>query len=218
MKVNRKYLIIILTIVVVLVASLTIVYAALSASLIISGSGTVSATNWGVSISNSNTTTFGNTSTGDATFTTPIITGTTIADYSVSLTKPGDSVTLFFALENTGDINAEVASVINSTPVCTSETGNTADASLVCDNLNISLNYYTDESVVSGNILSRDSMVCYEENSSSGILPYLMLSLSLDSSMTSVPGSKVTISNLKHEINFIQTEKNCNPSGIASPR
>ena len=38
---------------------------------------------------------------------------------------------------------------------------------------------------------------------------YLKLVILLDSSMTSVMGSSVTISNLKHEIRFIKSDKTC---------
>ena len=187
--------------------TLTVAYAALSSTLKITGTGTVNASNWDIQI---DTSIFQpNTTTGKATYTTPTITGTTIANYTASLLLPGDSVTLHFDVKNNGNLNAEIASIINNSPVCTSETGNTQDASLVCDNLEVTFRYndYTEISV--GDVINTSSEFCENGNDISSGITTLTVKIKLKDSMTKVPSSKVTISNLRHEIIYTQTEKTC---------
>lgn len=205
-RINKRHLYIILSVITISAFSLTIAYAVLSSTLMISGSAKVNASNWNIKISKS---TFTNEVAGSATYTTPTITGTTIANYSVSLTKPGDSVTLYFNIQNEGTLNGEISSIINSTPSCISTTGNTSDASLVCDNLDISFSYFNNENISVGDVINTDSTTCrngYSHDEAS----ILKIIISLDDKMTSVPSSKVTISNLSHEIVYTQTDKICN--------
>mgnify|MGYP003308252556 CR=1 FL=1 len=146
--------------------------------------------------------------TGTATYTTPVVNGTTIS-YSVGLTKPSDSVTLYFDVLNNGDVIGEITSIILSTPRCTSSTGNTADADLVCNNLEISLVYSDGSSVQVGDVIGTNDYRCLNGSTSSNILAKIELIVKLKDSMTSVPTSEVTFSNLKHDIIFSQTSKEC---------
>lgn len=205
-KQSRKVLSTILCIAVITVFSLTIAYAVLSETLSIQGSAKVNASNWDINIANS--TVYSNTSTGSATFTTPVVNGTTIS-YSVGLSKPSDSVTLYFDVLNNGDVTGEITSIISSTPKCTSATGNTADADLVCNNLEISLVYLDGSSVQVGDVIGTNGYRCLNGSTSSNILAKIKLIVKLKDSMTSVPTSEVTISNLKHDIIFSQTSKEC---------
>lgn len=193
----------------VLIITLTIVYAALSTTLNISGSSTINASNWDIKINNSTTT--ANTTTGTATYTTPVINGTTIS-YSVGLTKPSDSVTLYFNVLNHGDVTGEITSIISSTPTCTSATGNTTDADLVCNNLEISLVYSDGSSVQVGDVINAEGYRCLNGQTLSSTQAVIKLIVKLKDSMTSLPTSEVTISNLKHDIIYSQTEKTCSTS------
>lgn len=206
-KKNRKVGIVIVLILIISIITLSVVYATLSATLTIDGIGTVNASNWDISFKNS--TIYSNSTTGAATYTTPTIEGTTISNYSVSLSKPGDSVTLYFDIKNEGDFNAEIALIINDTPVCTSKTGNESDASLVCDNLDVKLKYATNAEIIIGDVLNIDSYTCENQTTIGYEETTLKLTITLNSNMTSVPGSEVTISNLKHTIIYVQTEKEC---------
>ena len=191
----------------VLIITLTIVYAALSTTLNISGSSTINASNWNIKIDNSITT--ANTTTGTATYTTPVINGTTIS-YSVGLTKPSDSVTLYFDLSNAGDVVGEISSIVSSTPICTSTTGNTADANLVCNNLETTLVYSDGTTIQVGDILNSDGKVC--SNGSEywkTTTPSIQVQVKLKDSMSTLPTSEVNITNLKHDIIYTQTEKTC---------
>lgn len=198
-----------IAILIISIVTLTVAYAALSETLTISGSGTVNASNWDIKLNNSTTKT--NSKTGTATYTTPVVNGTTIS-YSVGLTKPSDSVTLYFDVLNNGDVTGEITSIISSTPTCTSATGNTADADLVCNNLEISLVYSDGSSVQVGDVINTEGYRCLNGSTSSSTKAYIKLVIKLKDSMTSVPTSEVTISNLKHDIIYSQTSKTCSTS------
>lgn len=208
-KQSKKILSTILCIAVISVFSLSIAYAVLSETLTISGSGTVNASNWNIKLNNSTTKT--NSKTGTATYTTPVVNGTTIS-YSVGLTKPSDSVTLYFDVLNNGDVTGEITSIISSTPTCTSATGNTTDANLVCNNLEISLVYSDGSPVQVGDVINTDGYRCSNGTTSSSTEAVIKLIVKLKDSMTSVPTSEVTISNLKHDIIYSQTNKTCSTS------
>ena len=210
-NIDRKILYVIFIILLFLIVSLTVIYAALSVVLNITGIGVLNASNWNILLSNSSNNKYANSCTGSATYTNPVITGTTIAGYSVSLAKPGDSVILFFDINNNGTLNGEITSIINGTPLCVSSTGNMVDAQLVCDNLNVSFSYMNGEEILVGDVMNPADNIC----SASGDFyssSYLKLVISLKSSMSSVPSSSVTISNLSHDLVFSQTDKKCNNS------
>lgn len=208
-RIDRKFLSTILCIAVISVLTLSIAYAALSDTLTISGTGVVTASNWDITLNNS--TANSNTVTGSATYTKPVVSGTTIS-YSVGLTKPSDSVTLYFDVLNNGDVIGEITSIISSTPTCTSATGNTADADLVCNNLEISLVYSDGSSVQVGDVINTEGYRCLNGSTSSPTQAVIKLIVKLKDSMTTVPTSEVTISNLKHDIIYSQTSKICSTS------
>ena len=195
-----------IAILIISIVTLTVAYAALSETLSIQGSAQVNASTWNIKLNNSTTKT--NSQTGTATYTTPVVNGTTIS-YSVGLTKPSDSVTLYFDVLNNGDVTGEITSIISSTPTCTSATGNTADADLVCNNLEISLVYSDGASVQVGDVINKDGYRCLNGSTSSWTKAVIKLNVKLKDSMASVPTSEVTISNLKHDIIYSQTSKEC---------
>ena len=198
-----------IAILIISIVTLTVAYAALSETLSIQGSAKVNASNWNIKLENSTSQT--NSKTGTATYTTPVVNGTTIS-YSVGLTKPSDSVTLYFDVLNNGDVTGEITSIISSTPTCTSATGNTADADLVCNNLEISLVYSDGSAVSIGDVINTEGYRCLNGSTSSKTKAYIKLVVKLKDSMTSVPTSEVTISNLKHDIIYSQTNKTCSTS------
>ena len=203
---KRKLVITTLSLITVAILSLTIAYAELSEMLTISGSGTVTSVDWDIAIANS--TNKSNKATGTATYTTPVVSGTTIS-YTINLKKPGDSVTLYFDVKNEGDINAQISSVINSTPVCTSSTGNTSDANLVCDNLDIKMNYASGYSITNGDVVNQDEYLCRNGYTEGYYKAIIEVKITLNESLTTVPTSDVTISNMKHDIIYTQSEKKC---------
>lgn len=205
-KRGKKIGVTLIAILIISIVTLTVAYAALSETLSIQGSAKVNASNWNIKLNNSTIKT--NSKTGTATYTTPVVNGTTIS-YSVGLTKPSDSVTLYFDVLNNGDVTGEITSIISSTPKCTSATGNTDDANLVCNNLDISLTYVGGSTVSVGDVINTDGYSCLKGTTTSNTKANIKLVVKLKDTMTSVPTSQVTISNLKHDIIYSQTSKEC---------
>ena len=133
MRSYRKKLTCTLIVVAILITTMSIAYAALSTTLSITGTADVQAATWDIRLTQKEEPIV----TGSATYTKPTIDGTTLRDYSVSLKKPGDAVEFQYYILNGGDFSATISSLVNSTPTCTSSTGNETDAKAICDNLNI---------------------------------------------------------------------------------
>ena len=101
MEKERKIKVLSIAALLVAVLGLTVAFAALSQTLTINGSATVNTASWDIHFKNLSTPTL----TGNAAVTTaPTLDtkGTTIGNYALKLTKPGDSVTYTFDVENSG--------------------------------------------------------------------------------------------------------------------
>ena len=208
----KKYILLVL---VICVLTLTIAYAILSTTLNISGSATVQKSSWNVSLGQG-VSIFGHDYeiSGTAVYNSPTFNGMT-ATYQISLSKPGDSVEYFFRILNTGTINAEIDSIINSTPTCTSSTNNTEDASLVCNNLIYEVSYNDGKVISVGDVLNTSENVpqtCLK-GSTIGTVRSIKVKITFKESATAVPSSTVTVSNLKTTINVVQTDKECISDG-----
>ena len=107
MEKTRKIKIISLCALLVAVLGLTVAFAALSQTLTIKGSAAVNAASWDIHFEK----TSGKETEvkGAATFTEPTLSGTTIENFSATLTKPGDSVTYYFDIVNKGTVDAVVS-------------------------------------------------------------------------------------------------------------
>lgn len=213
---KRKTQIYIFVVLVASVVSLSVAYAVLSTTLTINGTTTVNSSSWNIELRQpASTSSLIYEITGSATYTLPTLTTTSIEIYNVSFTKPGDSVTFQFTLFNNGTLPGELTSIITSTPTCTSSTGNTSDATLVCDNLIYNLRYEDESPVSIGDVVAYGSSeytyICYN-GSTRDIYDgtnKILLTIGYSKDATSVPSSTVTVSNLKTEFIFSQTDKTC---------
>ena len=108
MEKTRQIKIISLCALLVAVLGLTVAFAALSQTLTINGSAAVDAASWDIHFEK----TSGKETEvkGAATFTEPTLSGTTIENFSATLTKPGDSVIYYFDIVNKGTVDAVVSS------------------------------------------------------------------------------------------------------------
>ena len=108
MEKTRQIKIISLCALLVAVLGLTVAFAALSQTLTINGSAAVNAASWDIHFEK----TSGKETEvkGAATFTEPTLSGTTIENFSATLTKPGDSVIYYFDIVNNGTIDAQIES------------------------------------------------------------------------------------------------------------
>ncbi len=192
MEKERKIKVLSVAALLVAVLGLTVAFAALSQTLTINGSATVNTATWDIHFNNLSEPTL----TGDAAVTTaPTIDtkGTTIGNYALKLTKPGDSVTYTFDVVNSGTINAKITDLVKAdTPTCTG-TGDstTADAKVICDGLTYTLTY-TD----GGAAVAKDDTLNANETKN------LTLELSFESD--SLPANDVEISNLGITITYGQ--------------
>ena len=131
MEKTRKIKIISLCALLVAVLGLTVAFAALSQTLTINGSAAVDAASWDIHFEK----TIGKETEvkGAATFTEPTLSGTTIENFSATLTKPGDSVTYYFDIVNNGTVDAVVTSY--DFPLAIRECVNNNNAYSYCLNL-----------------------------------------------------------------------------------
>ena len=113
---NRETKLIIVAILCVAVLGLTVAYSALSATLRVSGTGSVTAGTWSVGFTGS---TAAGTKAGAATCPTATVTGTTVTITGIALTKPSDSCTYDLTIKNSGSINAVLTKVDPATPAVT---------------------------------------------------------------------------------------------------
>ena len=106
MERNRKIKILSLVALIVAVLGLGVAFAALSSQLTINGSAKAQAGSWNIHFSK--TLDMPTQTTGDASFTEPTLSDTSILGFKATVTKPGDSVTYYFDIVNSGTVDALV--------------------------------------------------------------------------------------------------------------
>ena len=151
---------------IVAVLGLTVAFAALSQTLTINGSATIDAATWDIhykAATGADTGKTKNTTTGAASAVNGDLTGTTVSNLSATLTRPGDSVTFYWDVENAGDINAYISSLVpatisNSNLTCTGTAQDsavaTSDANKVCSVLQFSFKYVDGDAVAANDTLT----------------------------------------------------------------
>jgi len=156
---------------VVSVAAITLAYAGFTQTLTINGSATVKAVSWNVHFTNVNKST-----TGTASFTTnPSSTATTISSWVAQLASPGDTATITFDVENTGNFGAQWTGLTLGTVSCSGPT----NATTVCDNISYELfegstkKTTFDSSVLAalGGKKSYKLVLTYKESNNPNVLP-----------------------------------------------
>ena len=181
-----------------LVAAIGVVYAAYTQSLYINGSANVKANSWKIKFTNLSSAQLK----GEATeVTAPTITNDTkIGDYSVLISKPGDSITYTFDIVNEGTFNAtaEESSITGLTPTCTGTGDNaTQDAANVCKHLTYSWG-------IPQNAVQDGTIALNAGNTLTGFS--ITLSYSADVPVEDLPKNDVAISGLDTSIVFTQAK------------
>lgn len=86
----------------------------------------------------------------------PTFSTTIIKDFSVSLRRNKDSIAYRFDVINSGEYDAQINSIITTTPTCIGNGSySTNDASIVCQNLKYILTYSNGAKVKIGDIISK---------------------------------------------------------------
>ena len=106
MERNRKIKILSLVALIVAVLGLGVAFAALSSQLTINGSAKAQAGSWNIHFAK--TLDMPTQTTGNASFTEPTLSDTSILGFKATVTKPGDSVTYYFDIVNSGTVDALV--------------------------------------------------------------------------------------------------------------
>jgi len=107
---NRKIKILSLVALIVAVLGLGVAFAALSSQLTINGSAKAQAGSWNIHFAK--TLDMPTQTTGNASFTEPTLSDTSILGFKATVTKPGDSVTYYFDIVNSGTVDALVDSYV----------------------------------------------------------------------------------------------------------
>ena len=180
-----------------LVAMIGIAYAAFSQTLSINGSANVKANSWKIKFANLGSAQLKG---GATEVTAPTINSndTKIGDYSVLVSKPGDSITYTFDIVNEGTFDAEAleSSITGLTPTCTG-TGDNAeqDAANVCKHLTYSWG-------IPQNATQDGTIALNAGNTLTGFS--ITLSYSADVPAEELPKNDVAISGLDTAIVFTQ--------------
>ena len=193
------------------VFGLTIVYAALNSTLNISGSAQVSSSEWSFKMEKMDLSGMDALIPhydnylfwGDGKLTKEgVISGTTVSNYEVSLSKPDDSVTLVYTITNTGTLPAKFLSINQSTDTIYSKLGSSYDEKWGEENL-----------IFDGFLFDKYGQVKYEVGHI--ICPGETVSLTANSQInenaTTLPEGDLYISGLKTEVVFGQTD---DPDGV----
>ena len=177
MEKNREVKVIAVVALLVAVVGLSVAYAALSTTLEITGQATINSASWNVQFAAGEST-----KTGGTTFTAPTVSSTSISGLSVTLTKPGDSYTYSFSIQNTGSINAKLGTVNIGTISCTGT--DTTEATNTCADLTYSVTYADGTPFQVGDSL--DSQTSKEAK----------LTISYNAAADSVPANPITVNGL----------------------
>ena len=206
-SINKKYLYLILGVVVICICGLTIVYAALSVTLNIMGNAQINSANWGIEIKEYEMTSSDISSVinegsivldnnmvgyGSAALIKPAtISGTIVSGLEVSVMKPGDALMGLYEVTNIGSIPMKIVSIERYTPNIVSLNNNTSDIEWVENNLFF-------DAVMDGTVVC--SIYC------PGKGDVLLFFVHIPSEVSTLPSGAVTLSNLGVKINFEQAD------------
>ena len=176
---DRKTLYMILSIVLISIFSLTIVYAALSVTLNITGSAEVVASTWDIHLDNIKVTS------GSVSGTTPSITTPTTATFSTTLNTPGDFYEFTIDVVNDGSIDAMIDGVTKTPTLTTTQ----------AKYLNYIIEYQNGESINTKQLVSKKSFVRLK----------VRVEFRKDIIASDLPTTSETL-NLAFTINYVQSD------------
>lgn len=217
---SRKVMYSSLAFVLIAITTITLAYATLSTTLSITGTAEFQETGWSLLVEEtavpdggpSDAIIDGTVATiGDGKILTkPTISGTSILNFKVQLTKPGDQTWMFYKITNTGDIPAVLDAASWTDPTFTSSTNNSNDINLIANN-------YMNVAYLQGHISIDGETNGYNFEEGDVLCPGASIELHVlngfNQDAESVPSSSVNISNISIDFNFIATDKKyCNGS------
>lgn len=170
----------------IMVILLSIAYALMNDSIVVSNSSYMEATTWDVYFDKVSASTV-----GKADYSLPAIEGTTLRDFSVSFQSFGDSVTFEFKVVNAGNTIAQLGSIVLNKPVCKSSIS--SEANFVCSELSYKISYDDGKFVREGDLLEANSFKT------------IKYTIEYPSTANRLPKAIVDISNLGIDLVYHQT-------------
>ena len=216
-KINRQYLFFIFLGMIVTIVAMSVVYAALSTKLLISGTSDVVGSSFALELekvtfeevygSDYNTICHNVGGTCDSYYLKvggasisdePIIDGTTIKDFKISLSVPGDGIAMMFKVSNVGTIPVKLYNVINSDANFVSLNNSVDDVEWAKNNIS----YFSSFGDMDTNEqFDINDILCPGKDA------YLVLGVELSSAATTIPSGGVEISNIGAAYDFVQTDQ-----------
>ena len=205
----------------VAISGVTLAYASLSTTLRITGSAEFKDASWNIVVEEAEVPNAeqavaagfkidGNTALlGEAKILTkPTITGTTISGFKIEIAKLGDQAVMFYHITNKGEIPAQIESITGSDNISvTSSTNNQEDIQLVMQNFMFMPMLYSTNDTESNTQISEGSILC------PGATYKIVIVNTYKPNAPRVPYSKVTISDMTVNYNFVAADQNlCNGS------
>ena len=187
---SRQIKIGVLIILMVFTIGLTLAYSALSTKLNVTGTGHINDSLWKVKFQNVTAQAI-----GAGEYKLPIVNESTLSDYQVTFTKPGDGVTFYFDVSNVGTINAKLSKMTNSTPKCEGVLNSAtaaSDSKLVCSNLIYEIKYQD------GTNINENDMLNAKETRK------IKLTIQYNPMATTLPNDDVVIKNLNTSMIYVQ--------------
>ena len=184
---SKKFLYIILSIVIISIFTLTVVYAALSTQLTIAGNAGVVGSTWDVHLENPIVTN------GSVSDTLPVIVDPTKATFNVNFNLPGDFYEFTIDVVNDGTVDAMIDSVVKAPELTTEQ----------AKYFNYDVTYQSGESITTKQLVNSGSFVRlkvrleYKENLTASDLPISTTSLSLGFTLvySQADGSGIDVDN-----------------------
>ena len=177
---DRKTLFLVLGLVMISVFTLTVVYAALSVTLNITGNAQVNAASWDIHLENVKV------DSGSISNTVPVITSNTTATFTTTLKNPGDYYQFTIDVVNNGSIDAMIDSVSKSPTL--SETQ--------AKYLNYIIEYENGESINTKQLVSKESFVRLK----------VRVEFRKDITASDLPTTSETL-NLAFTVNYVQSDE-----------
>ena len=176
---DRKTLYMVLSIVMVSVLMLTVVYAALSTTLQINGQAEVSSANWDIHLDNVVL------NSSSATTVAPTITDSRTANFTTTLTKPGDFYEFTIDVVNDGSIDAMIDSVTKIPELSVNQK----------KYLNYIVEYQNGKAITTKQLVAKDSFVRLK----------VKLEFRKDITASDLPTTSETL-NLAFTVNYVQSD------------
>ena len=191
---NRKILYIILSIMMLSVLTLTVVYAALSTTLNITGNAEVSAASWDIYLDNVQL------NSNSATTNIPTITYKTTASFSTTLSEPGDFYEFTIDVVNNGSIDAMIDSVTKTPDLSDTQK----------KYLNYTFEYQNGNAITTKQLVSKNSFIRLK----------VKVEFRKDISVSDLPTTSETL-NLEFRVNYVQSDDsgtNVTDNGLIRPK